>query len=94
MSTRIIPVHTATDGSFNYEREFRGTVRAVEVILGTLQTPDVTITDGIYTTSVYSGSALTVDTLATPDVIVMGTLKIVVDGGDTKRGRINLLVTT
>jgi hypothetical protein len=95
MSVRIIPIHSATDGSFSYERDFKGTVRALEVIVGTLDTPDIAITDGIYGTSVYSGSGLSADTLATPDVVVMGTLKVAVTGaGATKRGRINLLVTT
>lgn len=95
MSVKTIPIKTAADGSYTYERPFRGTVRAVEVDTGDLSTPDITITDGIYGTSVYTVAGLSADAVAAMEVKVMGTLKVVVaGGGDTKSGRINLLVST
>ena len=96
MSTKEIRVRTASDGTYTYERDFRGVVRAVEVLLGDLSTPDVAVTDGTYGTSVYSGSALAVDTKSgLLNVVVMGTLKVAVTGGgDTKKGWVNVLVET
>jgi hypothetical protein len=96
MSTKAIRVHTATDGSYLYERSFRGVVRAIEVQIGDLSTPDVAITDGVYATSVYSGTGLAVDTKSgLLNVVVMGTLKVAVTGaGSLKRGWVNVLVET
>jgi hypothetical protein len=96
VSTKRVRVVTATDGSYTYERSFQGVVRAVEVQLGDLSSPDVAVTDGVYGTPVYSGSALAVDTKsALLEVPVMGTLKVAVTGaGDSKRGWVNLLVET
>lgn len=95
MSTRVVNVRTASDGSYTYERSMRGVVRAVEVLVGTLTTPDITVTDGVYGTSIYTGSGLAADVLDPVEVAVMGTLKVVVAGaGDTKRGTVNVLVET
>jgi hypothetical protein len=95
MSVKTIKVVTAVDGSFTWELPFKGTVRAVEVDTGDLSTPDIAITDGIYGTSVYTATGLASDAVAAMEVKVMGTLKVAVTGGgDTKSGRINLLVAT
>lgn len=95
MSTRQVYVRTIADGTYTYERAMRGTVKAVEVKVGTLTTPDIAITDGIYGTAIYSGTGLSVDAVTPVDVAVMGTLKVVVTGaGDTKKGNVNVLVET
>jgi hypothetical protein len=96
VSTKRIRVRTATDGTYTYERAMSGTVRAVEVQVGDLSTPDVAVTDGVYGTAVYSASGMAADAKsALLDVVVMGTLKVAVTGaGDTKRGWVNVLVET
>jgi hypothetical protein len=88
-------VRTIADGTYTYERAMRGTVKAVEVKVGTLSTPDIAITDGVYGTAIYSGTGLSADAVTPVDVAVMGTLKVVVTGaGDTTKGQINVLVET
>lgn len=95
MSVRQVNVRTIADGTYTYERPLRGVVRAVEVKVGTLTTPDITVTDGTYGTAIYSGSGIVADLISAMNVAVMGTLKVVVAGaGDTTKGTVNVLVET
>lgn len=95
MSVRQVNVRPDSGGAYTYERPMRGVVRAVEVKVGTLTTPDITVTDGVYGTAIYSGTGIVADLVADADVAVMGTLKVVVAGaGDTTKGTVNVLVET
>jgi hypothetical protein len=88
-------VRTESDGTYTYERVMRGVVRAVEVRVGTLTTPDITVTDGTYGTAIYAGAGIVADLISAVNVAVMGTLKVVVTGaGDTTKGTVNVLVET
>lgn len=85
-------MRTGADGTFTYERLLRAEVRAVEVQLGTLTTPDLDITDDTYGTSLVSDTAIATDSVYFPAAVCMGVLKVqVTDGGDTKSGRIVVL---
>jgi hypothetical protein len=97
MSLRTILVNTDADGAFTYERELFGSIRAISLDIGTLETPDVTVTDGVLGTAILSLTGATTDAVYQPAIelvddtntgtgvygpsAVMGTLKVVVAGG-------------
>lgn len=97
MSLRTVLVNTDANGDFTYERELFGTIRAISLDIGTLETPDVTVTDGILSTPVLTLTGATTDAVYQPaielvddtnagtgtfgQIAVMGTLKVVVSGG-------------
>lgn len=70
MSVRTITIRTAADGSFTYERSFRGTIRALELQLGSggtaLSTPDIDVTDDTYSKSFLSVNGVASDTVYFP----------------------------
>jgi len=94
MSTKRIPLHTDMSGDFTFEGQFRGVVSGFVLELGTLETPDVTVTDGVYDTALISPTGVASDTVyqtsdldASAPTVVAGTLKVVVAGGGAeKRG--------
>ena len=115
MSTKSVFIRTAADGSFTWERAFKGTIRALELQIGDLSTPDIDVTDDTYTLSFLSVNGVAADTVYFPSEFLMaadgttaalvgtgmkgaaaatcmGVLKVAVTGGgDTKRGRLNIL---
>jgi hypothetical protein len=66
LSVRTITIRTAADGSFTYERSFRGTIRALELQLGDLSTPDIDVTDDTYSKSFLSVNGVAADTVYFP----------------------------
>jgi hypothetical protein len=101
MSQKSVFIRTAADGSFSWERSFKGTIRALELQIGDLSTPDIDVTDDTYSLSFLSVNGVAADTVYFPSEFLMkgaapatcmGVLKVVVTGGgDTKRGRLNIL---
>src|SRR5687768_11183069 len=70
MSVKTILVRTAADGSYTYERSFKGIIHAIEVDLGSggtaLSTPDVDITDDTYALTVLAVNAVAANTVYQP----------------------------
>ncbi len=52
MSVKTISIRTAADGSYTYTRQFSGTIRAIEIQIGDLSTPDIAITDDTYSINI------------------------------------------
>jgi len=52
MSVKQVSIRTAADGSYTYTRAFKGTIRAIEILIGDLSTPDIAITDDTYATNI------------------------------------------
>ena len=65
---RRVDVLTDSSGNFTSEEVFRGTVEAIEVKIGTLSTPDIDITDGVYGTSLLSVNGVAANTLYRPGI--------------------------
>lgn len=115
MSVKTISIRTAADGSYTYERNFKGVIHAIELVIGDLSTPDIDVTDDDYSKTLLSVNGVAADTMWLPSdflqaadattaalvgtgmkgatgAVVMGTLKVAITGGgDTKRGRVNIL---
>lgn len=66
----IIPVVTATDGSFSADVRLYGCVVAVGLRIGTLSTPDVVITDGLTGAAVFSKAGIASDGRWQPQVLL------------------------
>lgn len=66
MSVKTVFIRTAADGSYTYERNFEGVVYAIEVLIGDLSTPDIDITDGVYSTSLLSVNGLAASAIYQP----------------------------
>lgn len=70
MSVKTISIRTAADGSYTYERSFKGVINAIEVLLGeapnALSTPDVDVTDDTYSLTVLSVDGVAADTVYQP----------------------------
>lgn len=97
MSLRTVLVNTDSSGDFVYERELFATVRAIAIDIGTLETPDITVTDGVNSTDILGLTGVMGDGVFQPGIelvddtntptgsytpaAVMGTLKVVVAGG-------------
>lgn len=73
MSIKTVVVETDADGAFTYERRLAGIVKAVAVDVGTLTTPDIDITDGVWGTVILSVNALAADAVYQPVVAAVGT---------------------
>jgi hypothetical protein len=73
MSVKTVVVETDAAGAFTYERRMAGVVKAVAIDLGTLTTPDVTITDGTWGTSILAVTAVAADTIYRPVVAAQDT---------------------
>ena len=115
MSVKVVNIRTAADGSFSWEREFQGTIRAIEFLIGDLSTPDIDVTDETYSQTFLSVNGVAANTTYYPNTFLtaadgttaaligtgmkgaapatcMGVLKVAISGGgDTKRGRVNIL---
>src|SRR5688500_11622504 len=74
MSVKTILVRTAADGSYTYERSFKGVIQAIEVDLGSgataLSTPDVDVTDDTYALTVLSVNAVAANTVYQPTIVL------------------------
>jgi len=97
VSTRTILIRTDAAGAFTYERPMFGTISMIETVVDELDTPNIVIS------SVEDGAVLrTLTALATDDwyqpsspLAVFGTLRVAVTGGgDTKTGRVRMVVQT
>ena len=66
MSVRTIAIRTAADGTFTYERSFRGEIRALELQIGDLSTPDIDVTDDTYSKTLLSVNGVAADTVWLP----------------------------
>ena len=97
MSLKLVTVETDADGEFTYERRMAGVIHGIAIDIGTLTTPDITITDGVWDTAVLTVAGLAADAIYQPvaaastvlgaasatlvPVPIFGSLKIVVTGG-------------
>jgi len=66
MSVKRVFIRTAADGSYTWERAFKGVVHAIEFKIGTLSTPDIDITDDDYSFSLLSVNGVAADTVYLP----------------------------
>jgi len=48
MSQKSVFVRTNASGDFTWQRSFKGTIRAIEFVIGDLSTPDIDVTDDTY----------------------------------------------
>ena len=99
MSSTTILINTDADGSFNYERPFFGLISAVMLDVGDLDTGslDVLLTDAVQDVSLHEFGELDGDAFWQPGgpVAVYGTLAVqVVNGGDSKHGKLRLMTQT
>jgi len=70
MSVKTISIRTAADGSYSWERVFRGTIRAIEFQVGDLSTPDIDITDEDHTLTLLSVNGVAADTVYYPSTFL------------------------
>lgn len=98
MSTRTILVATDAAGAFTHERPLFGAIVAVAFLKGDLDdATDIVLSDPVDGTTIRTQSNITTDEFWQPGnpVAVYGTLRIEVsNGGDTRHGRIRLLLET
>jgi hypothetical protein len=71
MSQKSVFVRTAADGSFTWQRSFKGTIRAIEFLVGDLSTPDIDVTDDTYSLSFLSVNGVAADTVYFPSEFLM-----------------------
>jgi hypothetical protein len=71
MSVKQVSVRTAADGSFTWERAFKGVIHAIEFDIGDLSTPDIDVTDDTYSLSFLSVNGVAVDTVYFPSTALM-----------------------
>ena len=70
MSVKTVNIRTAADGSYSWERLFRGTIRAIEFQIGDLSTPDIDITDETYTLTLLSVNGVAASTVYYPSTFL------------------------
>lgn len=80
MNTKTIVVETDASGDFTYERRLAGVVKGIAVDVGDLSTPDIDITDGVWTTSILSVNGVAADTIYQPVVAAVGTDGVAITG--------------
>jgi hypothetical protein len=66
----VQPITTATDGTFTADVRVYGVIEAVAVRLGSLDTPDITVTDGLTGASVLAVTGVASDARYMPRVPV------------------------
>lgn len=71
MSVKEISIRTAADGSYSWERTFRGTIRAIRLELGDLSTPDLDVTEEDDSLSIISVDGVAADTTYYPSTFLM-----------------------
>lgn len=67
MSTKTVFIRTAADGSYSWQRLFRGTIAAIEFQIGDLSTPDIDVTDETYAQTFLSVNGVAADTTYYPN---------------------------
>lgn len=102
MSLRTVIVTTDNAGDFTWERETFATVHAVSIDLGTLESPDVTVSDGVNDFDILTVTSVSSDAVYQPTsplmegtfpAVVMGSLKLTIEnGGAMKSGRVTFLL--
>jgi len=70
MSQKSVFVRTAADGSFTWQRSFKGTIRAIEFVIGDLSTPDIDVTDDTYSLSLLSVNGVAASTVYYPSTFL------------------------
>lgn len=70
MNKKVVNIHTASDGTFTWQRGFAGRIHALELKLGSgptaLSTPDIDVTDDTYSVSYLSVNGVASDTVYSP----------------------------
>lgn len=66
MSVKTIFIRTAANGTYTYERNFKGVIHALEFQIGDLSTPDIDVTDDTYSKSFLSVNGVAADTVYYP----------------------------
>ena len=66
MSIKVVTVETDADGEFTYERRMAGVVKGIAIDVGTLSTPDIAISDGVWDTEILNVTALAADATYLP----------------------------
>lgn len=97
MSSTTVLISTDSDGEFTFERPMFAWVRAILVDIGTLETPDISVTDGVHGTEILTLTGATSDVYPPAAAFspVLGTLKVEVTGGGVeKHGRVRFLLET
>lgn len=98
MSQKTILIATDPAGEFSYERPLFGAIIAAAFIKGDLDdATDIVLSDPVDGTTIRTQSNITTDEFWQPGnpVAVYGTLRVdVTNGGDTKHGKIRLLLET
>jgi hypothetical protein len=70
MSVKTVSIRTAADGSYTWSRSFRGTIRAIEIQLGDLSTPDIAITDDTYSTNILTLTGISASAVHRPSAFL------------------------
>ena len=70
-NVRTVTIRTAADGTFTHTRALRGIIRAIEVQIGDLSTPDIDVTDDTYSQSFLSVNGVAADTTYYPSTFLM-----------------------
>lgn len=84
MSTKTIFIRTAADGTFTYERNFKGVIDGIELIIGTLSTPDIDITDDTYGISFLSLNGVAADAAYYPGNWLMSDAAVPLEDNSTQ----------
>jgi len=97
MSHRTVLLETDSLGSVTVDRPFFGLVRAIHTDPGDMDTPNIVVSDPVVGTTLRTNLAMTTDDYYQPPdpLAVFGVLRVAVtSGGDTKHGRVRLMVET
>lgn len=66
MSVKQISIRTDGSGAYTYTRSFKGVIYGIELVIGTLSTPDIDVTDSKYSKTLLSVDGVAADTMYTP----------------------------
>lgn len=97
MSSTTVLINADANGDFSFERPMFAWVKAVLVDVGTLGTPDITVTDSDYGTSILALTSATSDAYPPAAAFspVLGTLSVEVTGAaPSSHGRLRFLLET
>jgi hypothetical protein len=74
-----VPINTATNGTFSVDLRMYGVVVAIAVRLGSLDTPDLTITDGMSGAPILAVAGIAADARYQPRVPMQTKLGVDID---------------
>lgn len=70
MSVKTIFIKTSAGGAYTYERNFKAAIRAIELEIGDLSTPDIAVSDDTYSKSILSVAGVAASTRYVPSAFL------------------------